>query len=247
MKKINDLNLEFRNAEYMYGDDQWLWPKEDMVCWNYFNVHERQRFSYKSIQNYHLPNDIISLIPTEYRTTVIQAGGNSGLYPLIYSQYFDRVVTFEPDYRWFFCLNFNANSPNIYKYQAAIGNDNNPVSMIIPSLKGGIPNLGGLHISDNGDIPKIKIDSLGLDPTLIHLDIEGAEWDALLGAEKTIKRSKPLIVVEWDSTGEKYGWSKDRAEKLFLKFNYVLFKEWERDRAYIHRDKYEHWINSNSN
>lgn len=237
MITFKELNLELRDGPYMYGNNQWLWPKEDYICWEYFNIHEREKFLDKNINGYHLPHEIIELISEKNRKTIIQAGGNSGLYPLIYSNYFERVITFEPDYRWFFCLNFNASSPNIYKYQAAIGNDNSPVDMITPLIKGGSPNLGGLHISNGGKIPKIKIDSLGLEPDLIHLDIEGAEWDALLGAKETITKSKPLIVVEWDTTGEKYGWSKDRAEKLFFDFGYVLYKEWPRDRAYIHKDK----------
>jgi FkbM family methyltransferase len=237
MTIINKLNLEFREGIYMHGNSSWLWPKEDNVCWDYFNIHEYQRFSSKNIQGYHLPNDIMNFVPDFRRKVIIQAGGNSGLYPAIYSNYFEKVITFEPDYRWFFCLNFNASSPNIYKYQAAIGNDNNPVDMVTPTIKGGTLNLGGLHISPNGSIPKIKIDSLGLNPDLIHLDIEGAEWDALLGASETIIRSKPIIVVEWDTTGEKYGWTKDKAEQLFLDFDYVLYNEWPRDRAYIHKSQ----------
>lgn len=45
----------------------------------------------------------------------------------------------------------------------------------------------------------IKIDDLNLKPDLIKLDIEGYEFNALLGARKTIKKFKPVIYIETPS------------------------------------------------
>ena len=50
----------------------------------------------------------------------------------------------------------------------------------------------------------LSIDQLGLNNCdLIHLDIEGGEYDALMGAEQTIKRFSPLICLEWFQNQEK--------------------------------------------
>jgi len=233
MNKLEQLNLEFRSNINMPGNKEWLWPAEDMHCWSYFNQEEAEYFSNNQIQGYHLPNDVLPLVKNKF--LVIQAGGNSGLYPFIYARHFDNVITFEPDHRWFYCLTVNANLKNVFKFQCALGNDNIPVSMNCPILKG-TKNLGGLFTENNGNIPKIKIDSLGLSPTLIHLDIEGAEWEALLGAENTIKNSKPLIVVEWDTiTMNRFGWSSEKVYDMFLSLNYSVIKEWRRDKAFAYK------------
>ena len=57
------------------------------------------------------------------------------------------------------------------------------------------PNSGMFEKHDGtGAIPVLSIDQLGLNNCdLIHLDIEGGEYDALMGAEHTIKRFGPLI------------------------------------------------------
>lgn len=231
MDYLSDLNLEFRTSGNI-GPGQWLWPKDDHHCWEYFNKDERKRFSHKNTLGYHLPHDIVELLPSTKRQLVIQAGGNSGLYASIYSRYFNTVLTFEPDHRWFCCLTHNARQPNVFKYNAALGNDNNPVSIETPLLHN-TKNLGGLYVKDNGIIPKLRIDDFGVSPDLIHLDIEGAEWSAIEGAIETIKRSKPMIVVEWDKdTMVRFGWTEESVSKLFLDLGYGITKEWKRDKAF---------------
>jgi FkbM family methyltransferase len=236
MKILDDLNLEFRDAVYMNGEGQWLWPKEDDKCWNYFNVDEKAYFRRGETKNpHHLPHDILTLLPEDRRNLIIQAGGNGGLYPAIYSEFFKQVITFEPHHRWFACLSVNAPAENVFKYRAALGNDNEPVEIVTP---GG--NMGGMYVKSGGIIPKLKIDAFGLSPDLIHLDVEGAERSALQGAIETIERARPLIVVEWDgSTTRAFNYTLFEFEGFFSKIGYVLQKEWNRDRAYVHESNYK--------
>ena len=42
----------------------------------------------------------------------------------------------------------------------------------------------------------IRIDDLELNPILIKIDIEGGEFSALKGMEKTLKRSHPVLILE---------------------------------------------------
>ena len=57
---------------------------------------------------------------------------------------------------------------------------------------------------DAGTIPVIAIDTLNLRSCdLIQLDIEGGEYNALLGAVETIKEFKPVICLEWFENQEK--------------------------------------------
>ena len=236
MKLLNDLNLEFREAVYMNGPGQWLWPKEDEPCWNYFNESERAIFKDKGTDRnpYHLPHDILQLLPQNKRNLIMQAGGNGGLYPAIYSEFFKQVITFEPHYRWFACLSVNAPGENVFKYRAALGNDNEPVQIVTP---GG--NMGGMFVKPDGIIPKLRLDAFALAPDLIHLDIEGAERGALQGAAQTIAWHRPMIVVEWDaSTMRQFNYTAREFEQYFESIEYVLQKEWARDRAYVHTSNY---------
>lgn len=57
---------------------------------------------------------------------------------------------------------------------------------------------GFKELRDSGDRPIVTIDTLallGFIPDMISLDIEGAEWEALQGAEKTLRDHHPRIYL----------------------------------------------------
>lgn len=62
-----------------------------------------------------------------------------------------------------------------------------------------ISNHGFKELQDAGDIPQVKIDDMvqhsGKVPTVITMDVEGAEFEVLKGAEQTIRNNKPVIVL----------------------------------------------------
>ena len=79
---------------------------------------------------------------------------------------------------------------------------------------------------------EIRIDSLNLDPDLIHLDVEGFEAFALLGAQATIARVKPLIVLETNGSGDAYGWPQEKIDNLLSSWNYKIHVTWDHDTVY---------------
>ncbi len=46
-----------------------------------------------------------------------------------------------------------------------------------------------------GLVPFVTVDSLDFTPDYIKMDVEGAEYDALVGAERTIKKYAPILLV----------------------------------------------------
>lgn len=61
-----------------------------------------------------------------------------------------------------------------------------------------ISDHGFKSLSDKEDIPQIRIDTLVIDedfyaPTGISIDVEGAEWEVLQGAEQTLRKHHPKI------------------------------------------------------
>lgn len=215
------LKLEYRLSKK--HNKEFLWPADDKWAWKWLNKKE----------HWDLPIKISKLC--KRRNLVIQAGGNAGLYPKLYSGLFSTVMTFEPDFRNFFCLSHNAFESNIFKYQAALGNTTDSISMAVNPLWNQ-ENAGALRIQGPGKIPQLTIDSLGVAPDLIHLDIEGFEAFAIMGGENTIKKFKPLIVLETNGSGDEYGWTQLQIDELLFSWNYKILETWGHDTVYIHEN-----------
>lgn len=211
------LDLEYRESKRHPG--KWLWPVEDIWAWKWLN----------KIGHFDLPIQISKFLPST--DLVIQAGGNCGLYPKQYSKFFNKVVTLEPDSRNFFCLCENVKEDNVIKYQKALGDKHGFVTLDT-NPRWNETNTGALKISGEGTIEQITIDSLQLAPSLIHLDIEGFEGPALVGAEGTIRKHKPLIVLETNGSGDEYGWPQGKIDNLLFSWGYRIEIKWEHDTVY---------------
>ena len=78
------------------------------------------------------------------------------------------------------------------------------------------------EIGDVGyGVEMIKLDSLipkDCKISLIHLDLEGYEFEALKGAKEIIERDKPIVVLEIDSRAVNYN-------NFMLSLNYVTHKQ----------------------
>lgn len=212
-----DLNLEYRICDL--DSSQWLWPAEEIGAWKALTKES----------NYNLPNRISKLC--KKFDLVFQAGGNAGIYPKHYSRLFNSVVTAEPDYRNFFCLTHNIIEKNVFKFQTCIGHENVPLDL---NVKGDYTpkNRGKMRVQGPGLIPQITIDSLEINPNLIHLDIEGYEGNALQGAITTIKRSKPIIVIETNGSGDAYGWPQEKIDDFIFSLGYQIIEDWGHDKVY---------------
>jgi len=139
------------------------------------------------------------------RRVVVQAGGNCG--PLVrqLAPLFGAVYTFEPDPRNFVALTVNtAEFANVHRYQAVLGVDRRTVDLAQGDAK--YPaNCGSFYASGTGTIPTLQVDDLGLSGCdLLMLDVEGAEFAALLGAEDTVLKHRPVVVIESKGLGERF-------------------------------------------
>lgn len=164
--------------------------------------------------------------------TVVQAGGNCGVFPLALAKMFEAVYTFEPDPANFTALAVNtANVPSIVKMQAALGDKPQLVGMIADEKE----NCGALRVHFKGSIPTVRVDDLGLlSCDLIYLDVEGRELNALRGAAGTIRRFKPVIAVEDKGLSSHYG-TQQGAVGLWLRetFGYRVHSNLARDVIFV--------------
>lgn len=142
------------------------------------------------------------------RRSVIQAGGNMGLYPCFLSKYFDNVYTFEPDPDNYdiLCQNLDRHGiENVAAFNYALGEEPakqteivviNPVNLGMNRIARENEDLSGYR---HNQVIMINLDSVKAmfyDVDLLWLDIEGYEMNALLGAKCLIEEHKPAIMVE---------------------------------------------------
>ena len=165
--------------------DGLVWPKADEICFD--SIKKDLPFLKKAI-------DLC-----EQKRTVIQAGGNAGMYPVELAKYFKKVLTFEPESINYYCLEANiANLKNVTAENVALGDENQPVK-----LAGWLPNCGAYEVCGDGTIPQKILDDLNIkDVDFIQLDVQGYEPRVLKGAINLLKRYEPVVMVEegWGSS-----------------------------------------------
>lgn len=175
-----DTTFEFRHPG-IEDVDKLLWVTTDKGAWS------GPLMDWKSDHKAFMEN------VTDYRT-VVQAGGNCGMYARFYGNYFEKVISFEPEPSNYHCLVENCQGDKYDLYQGAVGNTNDKLSLsrCRPTNVGEFKILG-----QPGEVQMYRIDDLNLDNCgLIHLDIEGYEGEALRGAAETIKKFAPVVITE---------------------------------------------------
>lgn len=114
---------------------------------------------------------------------------------------FYKVIAVEPDASNHECLTRNVFvCTNVSIINKALGKESGKVVSIKWDDKHSrAGNTGSKYVSydDSGSVKTMTIDELQL-PSLgfLKLDVEGAEYDALLGAKETILKYKPVVFIE---------------------------------------------------
>lgn len=130
---------------------------------------------------------------------ILDVGANIGNHSIFFAMFSGaaKVVSFEPqnDVRNIFNKNLLLNSlSNVVVFPYAVGAK---CGFAGESHFSNI-NSGAVSFRDSckGRVPMRSIDSLGLSPALIKIDVEGAELEVIKGAVKTIRECHPDIWVE---------------------------------------------------
>lgn len=201
------------------------WP------WDRFKGSAAQlKWSFRDLRNLDVAISMCTL-----RRTVVQAGGNLGIFPKRLAECFETVLTFEPDPKLCRILKHNAPEPNITVTTAALGDAYDSVGVATCRRDGSNrPVHEGLtHIAGGGDIPQVRVDDLRLkDCDLLYLDIEGYELNALRGAELTIDRCRPVIGVEVNRNISYYGATAEELRGWLRRRGYSLRYSCNSDEIY---------------
>jgi len=141
-------------------------------------------------------------------TDIIDVGANIGYNSLMFSDY-GPVVSFEPVYHEVVVKNAKQNAilHSINIFPCALSNEEKQMQIFIPS-KGCQSNThinyGGtsFHPTEEMKGVGIEVQCCRLDdvymgiPSIIKIDVEGHELQVLEGAQETIRKHKPALLIE---------------------------------------------------
>lgn len=138
--------------------------------------------------------------PEVFSGQALDIGANIGNHSLFFSDFFEKVIAFEPNSRTFRVLSLNKELvDNIECHEIGLSDCDGEAQLLAP-----IGHLGCSAIVDTAGahIQKIqirKLDSMadGFNRVgLIKIDVEGHELQVLLGAKSLIAKHRPIILFE---------------------------------------------------
>lgn len=160
------------------------------------------------------------------RRSVVQAGGSLGVFAMELADAFAAVYCYEPHPSTFRKLVHNVRHyDNVVCVQGALGYERGKVQTAKKRRrKVHLPPHDGItHVvpEEQGLIPTFRVDDLGLDDLdLLVLDTEGYEFFALKGADETIRRCRPAIMIEINENCQFYGLEQEWVRGLLRGFGY---------------------------
>lgn len=163
------------------------------------HLENSELFEGKGTYQYSKIKACLGCVPGMLKGNAIDIGAHVGLWSRILVRNFWHVYAFEPMGELVECFERNATSPYVTVYQTALGSkcqppliamqyskDNSGNSCVAPD-QNGVPYMVPAAALDDFDIRNVSF---------IKIDTEGYELQVLLGAVDTIRRERPVVLVE---------------------------------------------------
>jgi FkbM family methyltransferase len=163
------------------------------------------------------------------KRNAIDIGANYGFVTCGLAQNFQKVYSFEINPKLSKCLINNTSCyGNVTVYTFGLSNNENEVLLQDHSSSGmvKINNEGGTIKSNVKTLDSLNIE----DVDLIKIDVEGHEYEVILGGIQTITKYKPLLFFEWETTRSIQ--DEERRQHIFN----LLFSIGYKFRDHSHRD-----------
>jgi len=189
--------MELRNITF---DGHKFYQMEDMIVGHWIDVDNTYLLNdeWEIFAITHLINNI------KFDWNCADIGANWGAYSCIMShRTLGMVHSFEPHPDNFNLLSKNTDHcRNVKKYNFALGLKKESLNLMLSKGSGG--HSLKIKRSDNSILVNVlSLDSLNLALDCIKLDVEGAGYDILLGAQETLKKVKYISMEVHAGTDEK--------------------------------------------
>jgi FkbM family methyltransferase len=219
--KNNELSYPFANICEHFGDIYKLYTKRAL---------ESVKCSYNSIYNLRsFPFD--SLLARLEGRDVIDGGGYIGDTALAFTEFSPRCVhAFEPGVQT--CKKMDSffqksgRQKMLKVVPKAIAGHSGHISFFETGSIGDSTLPEGRCESNKIEVPCVTLDDYcemeKLDVGLIKLNIEGAEYDAIQGAIKTIQKNRPILAINLYHTPKDFFEIKPFLESLDLKYRFFV-------------------------
>lgn len=169
-----------------------------------------------------------SLKHVKLRRTAIDIGGHVGTWSKHLSTMFEKVIAFEPIEECRLCFEKNVSASNVELIPFALGNKNKTVSMIFNEQSTGDTSID--PESDFGDFQIKRLDDFNFENVdYIKIDTEGYELYVLQGGIETIKRCKPIIVIEQKKNSIKFGLDQYAARDFLITHGLKVLEKYNDD------------------
>ncbi len=175
---------------HVISDDEYIGP---MIA----RGHEWDRWMRRDVRRWHVPG-----------TEILDIGANIGYNTMMFSDY-GPVVSFEPAFHKIVELNVKSNALRygVQVIPCALSDEKTVSTIHIPSRgceSNTLVNYGGASFNLGDDMRGEGINAYceRLDdiytgtPSFIKIDVEGHELKVLKGAEQTLRKHKPTVLIE---------------------------------------------------
>ena len=171
----------------------------------------------KHTYQYHKLEAAMELQPKDRRSVCIDIGAHVGLWAMWLTDFFDKVIAFEPVPQFATIFPYNVDMTKVELHEIALGDSFGEVTISIPVDMTGnshiaIPGKSPDRRDGHGPVDQVKgvslqpLDSMEFGAVdFIKIDVEGYELPVVRGAEKTIRKFRPNIVIEQKGNDTSYG------------------------------------------
>ena len=167
----------------------------------------------------------------------IDVGGNIGLHTVRFAQLFQQVHSFEPTDTNFECLQKNTEAlTGVVLHKMGLGDKEDTLKIQLPANADNCGNFSIVDFKDNNEqtidqIIEIRtLDSFNLAPDLIKIDVQGFDYNVLIGAKETIKLHHPVIIIESETKK-----SRNSIGEFLSQQGYSVVAKIRHDQIWVHQ------------
>jgi len=216
-KQRKDLHFNIiKLNEDCFAYKKYFLPKKDFESCVFYDKHEL---------------DKIKNLSKVKNKNIIDAGGFIGDSALILSEYTDKnVYSFEPikeNYQYLLKTIELNKLKNVMPYNLGLGSKSDKIEIFSDEARSSV-NINRLETEKKETVKIITLDDFvnenKLDIGLIKVDIEGYEQEFLKGAQNTIKKQKPTLLLSIYHCANDFFFIKSMIESWDLGYKFKIIK-----------------------